>query len=311
MKIDRLLSIIVYMLNHDLVSARVLAERFEVTVRTIQRDMEVIELAGIPIMSIQGPNGGYAIMENFKLNSQLLSVEDLYYVITSLKSVSDTLSDKRIDGTLEKMKTLLPSHESDFLAGRDEKLSIDFSLLGGDPRQQASFRTVKEAVDSERLLRFTYTNNRMEKKTRTVEPMTIAFKWRSWYLYGWCRNREAYRIFRISRIREPEILPERFKRRGFSYEEFQREQEEKGPGNMTDLTLRFDASMRPLVEEYHSPEETEEGPEGSLIIRTAMPEDGWMYGFILSYGQYVTVLEPPHVREIIRDGAEKIAAKYK
>jgi len=309
-KIDRLLSIIVYLLNREFVSARVLAERFGVTVRTIQRDMEAIELAGIPVVTVQGPNGGYGIMENYKLHNQLVSVEDFYYIVTALKSVSDTLADEKIDNTLEKIKNLMPQRQSGFLSERNDKLSIDFTMLGGDPRHQESFKIAKEAVDSERLLSFTYTNNKLESKRRTVEPLTIAFKWRAWYLFAWCREKEDYRTFRISRMRDPEILPSRFTRREISFDEYIENQDRNGTLRQTELTLQFDPFMRSLVEEFHCPENCSEGPDGSLIVKTAMPEDGWMYGFLLSYGDYVTVLDPPHVRENLKLAAEKIAKKY-
>lgn len=310
MKIDRLLSIIVYLLNRDLVSARVLADRFGVTIRTIQRDMEAIELAGIPVVTIQGPHGGYGIMENFKMDNRLVSVEDLYYIITSLKSVSETLYDGAMDDTLEKMQSLLPPRKSDFLADRSEKLSIDFSLLGGDPRQRESFRTVREAVDSERLLRFSYTNNKLESTRRTVEPLTIAFKWRAWYLFAWCREKEDYRTFRISRMRDPEILPSRFKRREISFEEYVEKQNRGENIALTEMTLSFDASIRSLVEEFHDEEVCSEGPDGSLIVNVKMPEDGWMYGFLLSWGEYLTVISPEHVRAGLKQAAEKIVKKY-
>ncbi len=310
MKIDRLLSIIVYLMNHKLVSASVLAKRFEVTVRTIQRDMDAIELAGIPIVSIQGPNGGYGLMDNFKLDSQLVSVEDLYYIITSLKSVAESMTDKKMDNTLEKMKTLLPSRESDFLTGRNEKLSIDFTMLGGDPRHQESFKIVKEAVDSERLLRFTYTNNKLESIERTVEPLTIAFKWRAWYLFAWCRKKEDFRTFRISRIRNPEILAAHFRRKDISFENYIEKQNLDYESSTVELTLQFHSSMRSLVEEFHREEDCSEGPDGSLIVKTPMSEDGWIYGFILSYGEYVTVLDPPRIRDKLKEMAEQICRKY-
>lgn len=310
MKIDRLLSIIVYLLNHKLVSASVLAKRFEVTVRTIQRDMEAIELAGIPIVSLQGPNGGYGLMDNFKLDSQLVSMEDLYYIITSLRSVSESMTDKKMDNTLEKMKTLIPSRESDFLSGRNEKLSIDFTMLGGDPRHQKSFKIVKEAVDSERLLKFKYTNNKLESIIRTVEPLTITFKWRAWYLFAWCRKKEDFRIFRISRIRNPEIEPSHFRRKEFSFENFIEKQNRGYKSSWVELTLQFDSSMKSLAEEYYKEEDCSEGPEDSLIAKIRMPEDGWMYSFILSYGEYVTVLDPPRIRDNLKEMAGKISRKY-
>ncbi|MDC7224280.1 MAG: YafY family protein [Spirochaetales bacterium] len=310
MKIDRLLSLIIYLLNHDVVSAGKLAERFGVTVRTIQRDMESIELAGIPLFSLRGPNGGYGIMENFKLDNQLISLEDLYYIITSLSTISETLTDDKIDHTLEKMKTLLPAPDRDILAERKEKLSLDFSLLGGDPRQRKEFTVLREAVDTERLLRFSYTNNKLESTVRTVEPQTIVFKWRAWYLFAWCREREDYRLFRLSRIKDPEILPARFKRREMSFEEYREKVKGEAKPNETALTLKFSAPVRIMVEENYPPEQCSDGPEGSLIVNTVLPEENWLYGYLLSFGPHLTVLEPEGIREKLKEKAREILRKY-
>lgn len=137
MKIDRLLSIIIHLLNHELTAASALADRYGVTVRTIQRDMETIQAAGIPIYAIQGPHGGYGVVESYRMDRQLMSVEDFYYIVTALTSVASSLSDERIDGTLEKVKALLPERPLDLFAERDAKLSIDFSMLGGDLRVES------------------------------------------------------------------------------------------------------------------------------------------------------------------------------
>ena len=109
MKIDRLLSIVVYLLNRDLVCAGKLAERYGVSVRTIQRDMEAIDLAGIPVISVQGPSGGYGIMEGYKMDRRLVTVDDLFFIITALRSIGGSLDDRRIDDALEKMRGLLPA----------------------------------------------------------------------------------------------------------------------------------------------------------------------------------------------------------
>jgi len=310
MKIDRLLSIIIHLLNHELTTASALAERFGVTVRTIQRDMETIQAAGIPIYAVPGPHGGYAVVESYRMDRQLMSVQDFYYIVTALSSVASSLSDERIDGTLEKVRALLPERPLDLFAERDAKLSIDFSMLGGDQRYSGTFRTVKEAVEAERLVRFSYTNNKLETTTRTVEPMTIAFRWRSWYLYGWCTTKRDYRLFRISRIRDPEILAQRFRRREQSFESFIGDGNYNSQGNSLRFVLEFAPEMRSMVEEYYPPESCRELPDGGLRVETRMPEDGWLYGYILSFGQFVRVIEPPHLREIIADAARSIAKMY-
>lgn len=297
-------------MNHEVVSARVLAKRFAVTVRTIQRDMESLALAGIPVVSSHGPQGGYSIMDTYRMSSQLMSAEDIYFIVTSLKSLSDTFSDRNMEQTLEKMKTLVPSCNPEFLEEKKNKISIDFTLLGGLPKHGEVLRVVRDAVESERLLRFSYTGSSLTETFRTVEPLTAVFKWRSWYLFAWCRLRQDYRLFRVSRIREPEILTGRFIRRPLSFEEFEQLQNQQSPGKTTELVLLFHPFMKALAEEYAAPEDCSLDSEGNLIVKMRIPEDGWLYGLILSYGEYVTVLEPAHVREQVKEIAEKIAGKY-
>jgi len=310
MKTDRLLSIVVYLLNRDLVSASKLAERFNVSVRTIQRDMETINLAGIPVISVQGPLGGYGIMDGYKMDRRLVTADDLFFIITALRGIGDSLGDRRIDDTLEKMRGFASTAENGGFKDREEKLHIDFSMLGGGPDQRQTFKTIQAAVNSDRLLKIDYTNSRLERESRIVEPMTIVFQWRAWYLYAYCRLREGYRLFRISRIREPEILAERFLRRSRSFEDFSRDNAPEKTGKVIELTLKFSEKITPLVEEFFNKENLERAEDGGLIARTRMPEDGWMYGYILSYGAYVEVLEPPHIRDIIKTAAGQISRIY-
>jgi predicted DNA-binding transcriptional regulator YafY len=309
-KIDRLLSMIVYLLNRDLVNARELAERYGVSVRTIQRDMETIALAGFPILSVQGPHGGYGIIDTYKLDRQIVTIDDLFYIITSLSSIGSSLTDRKISETVEKMRNLLSGRDEPALTEKHQKLFVDFSLLGGAKQQPELFRTIEAAVNGGRLLRIRYTNNRLEVSERIVEPMTLVFKWRSWYLFAYCRSREDYRLFRLSRIRNPEILEERFRRREKTAEQYLGETEKRGWGTTVDLVLAFDPKVRSLVEEYFTGERMEVDQSDRLIVHATMPEDGWVYGMILSYGSMVEVLSPPRVRKAICSLAAEIRGKY-
>ena len=310
MKIDRLLSIIVYLINRNLVSASELSKRFEVSVRTIQRDMDTINLAGIPVMSIQGPNGGYSIMNTYKMDRQLMSIDDLYYIITALKGMSSSLEDKKIDDTIEKITGLVPSVDSEPFHDRSEKLKIDFSMLGGNIDQRRVLSEIQKAVESNRLINFSYTNNRLESSTRTVEPMTIVFKWRAWYLYGFCRLKQNYRIFRASKIHNPEILAKTFKRRDKSFDEFESESIRNMNTKELSIKLKFSTVMKPIVEEYYNLDDIEYQDDKHIIVNVKMPESGWLYGYILSFGQFVEVLEPEHLRKTIKSSASEIFNLY-
>jgi len=307
MRLDRLLSIVVYLLNRDLVSARVLAERFGVSTRTIQRDMEAINLAGIPVITVQGPSGGYGIMENFRLDRSLVTADDLFYIVSALKGIATTLDDDRIGLTLEKVQSLIPDRGG---SARSDRLYVDYGEFSGGPGQREAFQAVRDAVEEGRLLEFEYTSNRLERTARVVEPMTIVFRWRSWYLFGYCRLREDYRLFRIARIRRPRVLAGRFNRRGVRYDDYARQEAATGGEGLVDLTLRFKPEMAALVEEFHAKDDLDRGEDGSLVVRMTLPEDGWLYGYILSFGPYVTVLEPERLRSVIRDAALGIAGLY-
>jgi predicted DNA-binding transcriptional regulator YafY len=308
-KIDRLLSIIVYLLNRELVSARELAERYGVSSRTIQRDMQTIELAGIPIVSVQGPHGGYGIIGTYRLDRQLVTVDDLFYIITSLSSIGSSLTNRKVAETAEKMKSLLSGRDERAFAEKHQKLFVDFSALSGT-HQQHLFRNIERAVDEGRLLEIEYTNNKLESTVRVVEPMTLVFKWRSWYLYAYCRFKEDFRLFRLSRIRNPQILEHRFPRRDKPVEQFLARTDRWNWGKTVDLVLAFDPRIRPLVEEHFAGERSEEDEAGRLIIYATMPEDGWVYGMILSYGNLVEVLSPERVRGQVSRMAAEIHRRY-
>ena len=310
MKIDRMLSIIVLLINRNLVSAKELSDRFEVSVRTIQRDMDSINLAGIPVTAVQGPHGGYSILDTYKIDRQLMSMDDLYYIITALKGIGTSLDDNKIENTIEKITSLVPHLDDDPFHERNERLHIDFSMLGGNEQQRRAFRIVQKAVDSGRLLNFRYTNNRLETLKRTVEPMTVVFRWRSWYLFAWCRTRADYRIFRISKIREPEILAGGFKRRNKSYKNFAAENDSGLELKTIDISIKFDNIMKPLLEDYYSSDQIQDAGAGHFIVDMQMPEDGWLYGYILSFGEFAEVLSPPHLIGIIKGSAEKIIKIY-
>lgn len=305
MKTDRLLSMIIYLLNHNTVPARELARRFEVSVRTVQRDIEAIELSGIPIVSTQGPKGGYRILETYRMERSLMSPADLYHILRSLESLSQTLPDRPMEQTIEKMRLLLGAQSSQEFDKRDSRLSIDFSLLGGLPQTRDTFQIVRQATDTDRLLEFSNTNNNLQRTRRIIEPMTVAFRWRSWYLFGYCLMRKDYRLFRISRIEDARILEERFTRRNCSIEQFESRSERQT--ELCELTLRFDPAFGSMVKEYNSQESYTIEEDGSYVLRISMPEDGWLYGYILSFGTFVTVLAPEHVRQTVRSIALQIA----
>ncbi len=310
MKIDRLLSIIITLLNRERITARELAERYGVSIRTIQRDMDSLCAAGIPIRSEQGAQGGFGIIADYRFDRQLVDSDDLYYILTALEGISLASNNIQISNTLEKIKTLVRDvHIKEFEKKR-ERLYIDFSDLGGIKHNPAVFKLVQQCIDESRLIRCSYIDSAYRTSQRTLEPMTLVFKWYSWYVYGYCRMREDYRLFRISRMYEVNMLQERFHRREKAFHppsEKELLQEDK---HITNIKLAFDSEVRRVVKEYFQGHAMTVDGQGRLIVEVKLPANEWLYGLILSYGDKVQVLEPASLASLIAERARKIAEKY-
>ena len=308
MRIDRMLSITVMLLNRERVAARELAQRFEVSVRTIYRDIEAINLAGIPIVSYPGNNGGYGIMENYKIDRQVLTLKDMIAIVSSLKGINTALEDQELDSAIEKIRSLVPKNKTDQLELHLEQMVIDILPWGYPKRHKERLKMIYESIVHNRLLHFVYRNSKGEKRSRTVEPMTLVFKGYTWYLFAYCCMREDYRLFRLSRMNNLKSQDQFFARRRGSYRDFMEPDERKL--NMAHLVLRFSPRARVRVEDYFDEEQISIRRDGSLIVKVSFPEDEWVYSFILSYGEDVEVVEPLHIRKIVKEKAKKITSLY-
>ena len=309
MRIDRMLGITVLLLNRDRVSARQLSEKFEVSVRTIYRDIEAINMAGIPIVAYSGSNGGFGILENYRLDRQVLTLQDMISIITALKGVSRSLGDSGLETVTEKILNLIPPDKIDYLKQQSEEVAIDMAPWGHKIKSEEFFQIIRPAIAERSLIEFVYSNARGEMIRRTVEPMTLIFKGYAWYLFAFCRMRNDYRLFRLSRMENLINTKESFERRSISYHEFFKNSATET--KTINLVLRFEGKMRIKVEEYFDENGVEIQDDGSIIVKISMPEDEWMYSTILGFGEYVEVLEPEYLRCMILEKAKKISSKYK
>jgi predicted DNA-binding transcriptional regulator YafY len=308
MRIDRMLSIIVMLLNKDRVSARELSDKFEVSIRTVYRDIDAINLAGIPIVSYSGNNGGFGIMDTFKMDRQLFSVKDMLNVLSALKGINTALEDKELDSAIEKISSLVPREKSEEMKLHLEQIVIDILPWGFTEKQKEYLRLIHNAIGNSRLVSFSYQNSKGEKSTRTIEPMTLMFKGYAWYLFGFCLLKNDYRFFRISRMKTPKILNQEYKRRATSYHKFIFADTQKS--KIVDLVLRFSPEVKQKIEDYFDEDSITHLKSGDLIVKVSFPEDEWVYSFILSYGEFVEIIEPHHIRNIIQDKIKNMNLVY-
>lgn len=309
LKIDRLLSILVVLLRKKRVQSKELAEMFGVSVRTILRDVEAINLAGIPIVTYQGANGGIGVAEGYRLDRSILTSDEMAAIITAIKGVAGTVPDSRHDILVEKFKNTLSSTQMDRLDAKVNQLVIDLSPWGGGELLKGKVAAIRKAIEECREISFAYTDSNGSSTQRTVEPYSLLLKGQKWYLYAWCLMREDFRLFKLSRIKGMEVLEKAFNPREVSLEQYPWENEWSSPDNLIEIDLVFDPEMVSIVEEWFGGE-TVELDDGRIMVKMMLPENNWLYGFLLSFGTGVEVISPPHLRSIVAGIAEEIYKKY-
>jgi predicted DNA-binding transcriptional regulator YafY len=201
MKIDRLLEIVIYLLNHDKVSAKRLAEHFQVSVRTIQRDMISISVSGIPIYSIGGKKGGYSILQEYKMNSQNMKPEEYQLVLKALKSIATAYSDHSLDSLIEKYNILAEKQDG-------QAIFWDFSVTKENNTVQEWNTVLKKAIEENRIVKIRYRDADGDETYRTVHPLAIHYKWYAWYLFSWSYDSLEYRTYKVARIQDLNITNE-------------------------------------------------------------------------------------------------------
>lgn len=296
MQVNRLFEIIYILLEKENVTAKELAEHFGVSIRTIYRDIDVLSRSNIPIYTNQGKGGGINLLDNFVLDKSLISEDEQNQILFALQSL-EKLNVNNEKMLLDKMSIL-------FNKATRNWIEIDFSSWGTDSTQNERFNKIKEAILNKWVVEITYFNSYGEENIRQVEPLQIWFKDKSWYIKAFCRLKQDYRIFKIARIRDIKILDEHFER------DLPVEKEEKTKFKVISLKLEISKEMAYRVYDEFEKENINKNENGDFIVEVEYPENEWVYGYILSFGEYVKVLSPEYAKDIIKKRLEKTIKNY-
>lgn len=215
MKIDRLLSIIMVLIEQNKISASKLAEMFEVTPRTIYRDIETIQAAGVPIVTYTGTNGGIGILENYKIDKKFFTKEDMITIMTGLGSISSSVTNSGLNKVLTKLQSLIPEDHTQEIKLKSGQVVIDLTTWSGNKKLQANLIKIKEALNQRRYLIFKYLDGNGKSTERKVEPYQLLWKEEKWYINSYCTMRNDFRLFKLSRISYLKVLDETFSLREF------------------------------------------------------------------------------------------------
>ena len=283
MQESRLFRIVYYLLEKGKCTASELAEKFEVSIRTIYRDIDVISSAGIPIYATQGKGGGISILENYTLDKSLLSEQEREQIPMALQGMIAT-EGKNSDVLLTKLGGL-------FQAKSVNWIEVDFSDWKQNSTSQNTFDMIKEAIFQRKMISFDYFDSKGENMERRVSPIRLVFKGKGWYLYGFCFSRNDYRFFKLTRIKNIEIHTENFQPEYIPSTIERKIQNEK---NIT-VKLKFDKRVAFRVYDEFTDAVIEDN-QGNLYVQTDLPDNERLYCYVLSFGDCVEVIEPQSVR---------------
>ncbi|MBY9081106.1 YafY family transcriptional regulator [Paenibacillus sp. HN-1] len=301
MQIGRLFEIVYLLQEHKNTTAKALAEHFEVSVRTILRDIDTLAAAGIPVYTAQGKGGGIFILDTFILNKAVISEEEQNDILFALQSLSAT---RHVDPqhTLGKLRSFFEKRDTDWI-------EVDLSRWGNSKTDREKFETLKNGVIQRRALAFTYFNSSGESRERRVYPLRLVFKSHSWYLLAYCLSKCDYRIFKVNRMTLPVLLDDTFDAGSYHPPEIEPSREVTGVPAVVRLKFSPHAAFR--IHDEFDEQDFVQTEDGSFLVAVAWPEDQWLYDYILSFGTAVEVLEPPSVRNGIARRAELIVQTYK
>ena len=285
--INRLLSIIYILMNKGTVTASELAERFEVSIRTIYRDIDALSMAGIPVYTTKGRNGGISLTEQFVLDKMLVSKKEQQQILAALASLKETGAHEG-DEILSKLGEFFKETPENWVA-------IDFSDWSG--RRKELFNQIRDAILNRHVLSFDYYGQYGEMSSRCVEPVQLLFKEYTWYVRAFCRNRQAMRLFKVLRMKRVVVLDETFELKVFSEAADLPEDTKPEYGNATtNIALWIDKHEAYRIYDRFEENEISVLPDGHFSVHFNCLLDDWTYGLILSFGPSAKVLSPEFVR---------------
>lgn len=300
MKIDRLIGILSILLQKEMTTAPELAEQFEVSRRTINRDIDALLMAGIPIRTTQGTGGGISIASGYRIDRTVLTSRDMQMILAGLRSLDSVSGSSCYSRLMEKLQ----AGSSELVSGKDSML-IDLSSWYKSSLAP-KIATIQDAIESRHLLSFRYYAPSGES-SRTIEPYYVVFKWSSWYVWGWCRKRKDFRLFKLNRMDRVKLTDKEFTCRSVPLPDLSDEKIFLGGIKVKAL---FDPDMKwRLVEEF-GPDSFTEAEDGRLLFTADYTDTDNLVSWILTFGDKAEVLEPAEVRERIRNIADAVKKRY-
>lgn len=295
---SRLFKMVYYLLEKGKSTAPELSEKFEVSIRTIYRDIDVISSAGIPIYAMQGKNGGIFVADDFTMDKSFFTETEKEHILNALQGIIAT-DGKNADELLAKLGALFQIKATNWI-------EVDFSDWVQNKPTQDIFNLIKNAIFGKNVISIKYYGSNGEITERSVKPLKLIFKSKSWYLYGFCLMKNDYRFFKLTRIQTLEILTETFSTISMPPSIEKQIEIEK----TVKTKLKFDKHAAFRVYDEFTDEVTED-EQGNLYVQVDLPDNDLLYSYIFSFAGHVEILEPQNLREQINAKIKEMQEKYR
>lgn len=297
MRESRLFKIIYYLLDKGSATANELAERFEVSARTIYRDIDVLSSTGIPVYTETGRNGGIYLLTDFVLDKTIISAQEKQEILSALQGLA-LIDSEHKKNIMEKLSALFQIHSVDWI-------EVDFSRWGNKPRDNKKFEILKTAIFQNRCIKIFYVDSYGKMNERVIQPLKLFYKSKDWYLKAYCRLKQDFRMFKLNRILEWELLEEQFLPIDFP------QIQDTSCQIDTKIVLRFPKELSYRVYDEFDINQIHTEKNGDLTATANMPQDDWLTGYLLSFGGQVEIIEPVYLKNILSEKAKEIYKKYK
>ncbi|MBR2322508.1 MAG: YafY family transcriptional regulator [Clostridia bacterium] len=308
MKYQMMLKILFLLLARRKVSAKYIADKYEISLRTVYRYIDELSLSDVPIYNIRGRNGGYAISDSYKIPANFLTEEESEKVIQTLSELNNELGSSVLDTAIQKIGSISKQNENDLHISFGN-LVIDGSGWGTGDVYGETIKIIQRAIEESETLLISYRDRDGEPSSRTIEPHTLILKQGLWYVYAYCRLRNSFRLFKVGRIDKIMILDEKFNKR--QTEDIKAVLSKFYDDTPEDIDLLIDECIRPDVEEWLGVNKISVSQSGKITASVKLPISDYLTAKILSFGSKIKVLSPEKLKKAVIETAQSVKDLYK
>lgn len=302
MQIHRLVNMIYLLLDHQSLTAKELAQRFEVSTRTIYRDVETLAQAGIPIYTERGKSGGIRLMEQFVLGKSMLTEKERQSVLQALQGLQ-AVGYSQSQTALEKLSAIFGDVQENWV-------SVDYGSWHGQDAINERFEILRRAIFERQLVAFDYYADGQNATYRTVESLKLICRGHDWYLLAWCRLRADYRYFKLSRMIGLQLLAEHFTKRALPQAKFQEATAQFFATPMLAVTVRVQPKAVHRLMDDFCPLKLKTLADGRLETVITLPQEAWLYSYLATYGAMLEVVAPKDVRTNLHNWLKDAQKQY-